>query len=340
MANRAKQIFKPGFGLGLGGVSLGNEFNKHTDREAETTLEAAWDIGVRYFDVAPWYGFGLSERRFGHFLHNKNRNDYLLSSKVGKLFKASKNNRHAEIYPLSDSPNDIVFDYTADGVRRSIEDSLQRLGVDALDIAFVHDISPDFAYFPNGWEEQYEIARKGAFPALSKMRDEGIIRAWGIGVNTPLPILKVIQDADPDVCLCARQYSLIDHANALNEVFPAVREKDVSLVIGSSLNAGFISGSPRYNYGQENFNIPAAVIEKREKLRKVAAGYGVDLRTAALQFSAAPDVAVALVVGARSEQQIMEDYNSLRTKIPPGFWVDLKQQGLIEENAPIPSAPI
>jgi D-threo-aldose 1-dehydrogenase len=151
MPNRAQLIYKQEFRFGLGGVSLGNEFNKHTDREAEDTLEAAWSLGVRYFDVAPWYGFGLAERRFGHFLHNKKREDYLLSSKVGKLFKASKNNRHAEIYPLSDSPNDIVFDYTADGVRRSIEDSLQRLGVDSLDVAFVHDISPDFAYFPNGW---------------------------------------------------------------------------------------------------------------------------------------------------------------------------------------------
>src|ERR1017187_631700 len=166
MLNHAQQIFKPEFRFGLGGVSLGNEFNKHTDKEAERTLEAAWDVGVRYFDVAPWYGFGLAERRFGHFLHNKKRDDYLLSSKVGKLFKASKNNRHAEIYPLSDSPNDIAFDYTADGVRRSIEDSLQRLGLDSLDVAFVHDISPDFAYFPNGWEEQYEIARKGVNAAL------------------------------------------------------------------------------------------------------------------------------------------------------------------------------
>jgi D-threo-aldose 1-dehydrogenase len=256
MTNRAHQIYKPEFRFGLGGVSLGNEFNKHTDKDAEATLEAAWAVGVRYFDVAPWYGFGLSERRFGHFLHNQKREDYLLSSKVGKLFKASKNNRHAEIYPLSDSPNDIVFDYTADGVRRSIEDSLQRLGVDSLDVAFVHDISPDFAFFPNGWEEQYEIARKGAFPALSKMRDEGIIRAWGIGVNTPLPILKVMEDADPDVCLCARQYSLVDHASAVNELFPVVRKKNVSLVIGSSLNAGFISGSPRYNYGKEKLQDP------------------------------------------------------------------------------------
>ena len=227
MSNRARQIYKPDFRFGLGGVSLGNEFNKHTDKDAEATLEAAWAVGIRYFDVAPWYGFGLSERRFGHFLHNQKREDYLLSSKVGKLFKASKNNKHAEIYPLSDSPNDVVFDYTADGVRRSIEDSLQRLGVDSLDLAFVHDISPDFAFFPNGWEEQYEIARKGAFPALSKMRDEGIIRAWGIGVNTALPILKVMEDADPDVCLCARQYSLVDDATAVHELFPVVRRKNV-----------------------------------------------------------------------------------------------------------------
>ena len=168
MTNRAQQIFTPEFRFGLGGVSLGNEFNKHTDKDAEATLEAAWAVGVRYFDVAPWYGFGLSERRFGHFLHNKKREDYLLSSKVGKLFKASKTNRHAEIYPLSDSPNDIVFDYTADGVRRSIEDSLQRLGVDSLDVAFVHDISPDFAFFPNGWEEQYESPAKERFRLYRK----------------------------------------------------------------------------------------------------------------------------------------------------------------------------
>jgi D-threo-aldose 1-dehydrogenase len=339
MSNRAHEIFKPQFRFGMGGVSLGNEFNKHTDREAQETLQSAWDVGVRYFDVAPWYGYGLAERRFGHFLHNQPRQEFLLSSKVGKLFKASKNNRHAEVYPLSDSPNDIVFDYTADGVRRSIEDSLQRLGVDALDIAFVHDISPDFAYFPNGWEEQYEISRKGAFPALSKMREEGIIRAWGIGVNTPEPILKVINDADPDVCLCARQYSLIDHAKTVNELFPAVREKNVSLVMGSSLNAGFLAGSPRYNYGKENFKIPADVIKKRDALRAVAARHGVDLRTAALQFATAASEAVALVVGARSAQQISEDWNSLQAKIPEDFWADLLHEKLIDPDAQLPKRP-
>lgn len=334
--NRTAQLFGTEFRFGLGGVPLGNEFNKITDKDAEATLQAAWDAGVRYFDVAPWYGLGLSERRFGHFLHTKRRDDYRLSSKVGKLMKASKTNRHADLFPLSDSPNDVVYDYTADGVRRSVDDSLQRLGVDSLDIAFVHDISPDFPYFPTSWEEQFAIAERGAFPALSKMREEGIIKAWGIGVNRPEPILRVIDVADPDVCLCASQYSLIDHVNAVKQVFPAVREKNVSLVIGSSLNAGFISGSARYNYGPNNYKIPAEYIEKRDRLRAVADRHGVDLRTAALQFSSAPDVVVALVVGASSERQILEDYNSMQVKIPAEFWQELKSSGLIEQAATVP----
>ena len=337
MTNRAHQIFKPPFRFGLGGVPLGNEFARHTDADAQATLESAWAMGVRYYDVAPWYGFGLSERRFGRFLHGRPREDYVLSSKVGKLFKASRNNRHAEIFPFSDSPNDLVIDYTADGVRRSVEDSLQRLGVSHLDVVFVHDLSPDFAWFPNGWEEQYAIARKGAFPALSKMRDEGVIRAWGVGVNTPYAILKVIEDANPDVCLCARQYSLVDHADALHEVFPAVRAKNVSLVIGSSLNAGFISGSPRYNYGKDHFRIPPDVLLKRQQLRAVAAHHGIDLRTAALQFSAAAPEAVALVVGARSGQQVQENWNSMQAKIPAAFWQELKHEKLIDRQARTPS---
>ena len=338
MSTIAKKLFKPEFRFGLGGVPLGNEFAKHTDDDAQATLEAAWAMGVRYYDVAPWYGLGLAERRFGRFLHGQRREDYLLSSKVGKLLKASAGNRHADMFPLSDSPNDLVVDYTADGVRRSIDDSLQRLGVSHLDVVYVHDLSPDFAWFPTGWEEQYKIARKGAFPALSKLRDEGVIKAWGVGVNTPYAILKVIEDADPDVCLCARQYSLVEHANALDEVFPAVKAKKVSLVIGSSLNAGFISGSPRYNYGKDTCRIPPEVLAKREALRAVAGRHGVDLRTAALQFSAAAPQAVALVVGAGSAQQIQEDWNSLQAKIPAEFWDELRQENLIEANAPTPEA--
>ena len=328
--------YKPPFKFGMGGVPLGNEFSVVTDEDANAILEAAWSAGVRYYDVSPWYGLGLAERRFGYFLHDKKRSDYVLSSKVGKLLTASKTFNH-DLFPFSPSPNNVVFDYTGPGIRRSIEDSLQRLGIDGLDIAFVHDLSPDNKLLPTPWEEQFKIAMTGAFPELTRMREEGIIKGWGLGVNRPEPILRLLEVADPDVCLLASQYSLIDHKNALNNVFPAARQKNVSFVIGSSLNAGFISGSSRYNYGKDSYKIPAAYIEKRKKLREVAGNHGVDLRTAALQFSAAPDVAAALIVGVSREHQILEDYTSMQTKIPAEFWVDLKSQNLIEQNAPTPS---
>jgi D-threo-aldose 1-dehydrogenase len=190
---------------------------------------------------------------------------------------------------------------------------------------------------PTPWEEQFEIARKGAFPALTAMREEGTIKAWGLGVNRPEPILKVLEVAEPDVCLLASQYSLIDHKTALETVFPAARAKDVSFVVGSALNAGFISGSPRYNYGRDSYRIPEAIIRKRAQLRDVAERHGVDLRTAALQFSAAPDVAAALIVGTASGEQIVADYTSMKVKIPTEFWTELKASKLIEENAPTPS---
>src|ERR1700720_3607993 len=253
---RTSEHYKLPVRFGLGGVPLGNEFAVITEKDAYATLEAAWSAGVRYYDPSPWYGLGLCERRFGNFLHTKDRSDYVLSSKVGKLLKASRENNAKEYFPFTPSPNNLVYDYTADGVKRSIEDSLQRLGVDALDVVFVHDLSPDNPYLPTPWEEQFEIARKGAFPALTRMREEGIIKGWGLGVNRPDPILKLFEVPDPDISLLASQYSLIDHEHALHHVFPAACDKGVSFVVGSSLNAGFISGSQRYNYGREKYKIP------------------------------------------------------------------------------------
>ena len=328
--------YKPPFRFGIGGVPLGNEFSMITDRDAYAAIETAWDAGVRYFDMAPWYGLGLAERRYGSFLHGKPREEFIVSSKVGKLLKASKS-YNKDVMPMAHSPNNVVFDYTGPGVRRSVEDSLQRLGLDCLDIVFVHDLSADNTLLPTSWQEQFQIACKGAFPELTRMREEGLIKGWGIGVNTPEPILRLLEVADPDICLLASQYSLIEHKNALNNVFPAARAKGVSFVIGSSLNAGFISGSARYNYGKNSYKIPSEFIVKRKRLREVAADHGVDLRTAALRFSAAPDVAAALVVGVSNEQQVLEDVTSMNKDIPGEFWSDLKTKGLIEQNAPVPA---
>ncbi|HEX3670821.1 MAG TPA: aldo/keto reductase [Candidatus Cybelea sp.] len=332
----ASGIFE-GKRFGLGGVPFGNEFAYVTDEVAYATIQAAWNAGVRYYDTSPWYGLGLAERRLGSFLHNQKRSEYVLSSKVGKLLTASRDNNATEYFPFTPSPNNLKYDYTADGVTRSIEDSLQRLGVDALDVVFVHDLSPDNPWLPASWEEQFEIARKGAFPALSRMRDEGTIKGWGLGVNSPEPILKLMDAADANVCLLARQYSLVDHARALHEVFPKARACGMEFVVGSSLNAGFISGSARFNYGKDNYKIPAAILEKRERLRAIAARHGVDLRTAALQFSSAPDLAAALVVGCANPEQVLADYTSLQTQTPPEFWTDLRSEGLIEGDAPVPA---
>ena len=331
----ALDIFR-GKPFGLGGVPFGNEFSYVTDEVAYATIEAAWHAGVRYYDTSPWYGLGLAERRLGTFLHRQTRSEYVLSSKVGKLLRASRDNNAKDYFPFTPSPNNLRYDYTADGVKRSIEDSLQRLGVDALDVVFVHDLSPDNPWLPGPWEEQFDIARNGAFPALSRLRDEGVIKGWGLGVNSPEPILKLMDVADANVCLLARQYSLIYHEKALHQVFPKARERGMSFVVGSSLNAGFISGSARFNYGKENYKIPAEAIQKRERLGAVAARHGVELRTAALQFSIAPDVAVALVVGCSNPQQVLADYTSLKTEIPEMFWSDLRSEGLIENDAAVP----
>jgi D-threo-aldose 1-dehydrogenase len=334
----ASQHYRPRFDFGLGGVAIGNEFRFATDEQAEATLAAAWDAGVRYFDVSPWYGLGLAERRFGRFLARKPRDEFVLSSKVGKLLRASRDNQAKRYFPFTTSPNTPHFDYSADGVLRSIEDSLQRLGLDRLDMVFVHDLSPDNPYLPEDWETLWPIAEKGAFPALTRLREEGVIDGWGMGVNRPEPILRCLDVADSDVHLLASQYSLVDHANAVEAVFPRARESGVGFVVGSALNAGFLGGEPRYNYGEDNMLIPADKRERLTTLRAVAGRHGVDLVAAALQFSLAPDVAASLIVGTASPDHILADHAALRAKIPAAFWDELRAEGILHPDAAVPQA--
>lgn len=328
--------YQPPHAFGVGGVGIGNEFHFVTDEQAEATLSAAWDAGVRYFDVSPWYGLGLAERRFGRFLARKPRGEFVISSKVGKLLKASRDNEGRKHYPFSPSPNTPHFDYTADGVRRSIEDSLQRLGLDRLDIVFVHDLSPDNKLLPDDWETLFGVAEQGAFPELTRMREEGLIDGWGMGVNCPQPILKCLEVADSDVHLLASQYSLIDHANTVENVLPAARKKGVSFVVGSALNAGFLGGAGRYNYGEENTLIDRDKLAKRDRLHEIAHEHGVDVLAASLQFSLAPDVASALIVGVSTPEHILADHAAMRAKIPRAFWDTLRAEGILHADAAVP----
>lgn len=324
--------FKPLTRVGLGGVAIGNGFAPATESQCYETLEASWASGVRYYDTSPFYGFGLSERRFGAFLHNQKRAEYTLSTKVGRVFTASAEQDKAGLW-MKPSPFKFAYDYTAAGVRRSIEDSLQRLGVSSIDIVFVHDLSPDNQDMGEKWTEQFAIAAKGAFPELTKMRSEGIIKAWGLGVNRPEPALKTIEVADPDIFLLATQYSMLEHQNALDKTLPALAKKNISVVVGAPFNAGYLAGRDRYDYSG---TVPAGMPQKRTRMSAIAAKHGIDLRTAGLQFCAAHPAVSAVIPGARTAEQAKANVQSMRVAIPAAFWADLKAEKLIAKDAPVP----
>jgi D-threo-aldose 1-dehydrogenase len=325
--------FRPVSKSGLGGVALGNGFGTHPDSQCLQTMEAAWEAGVRYFDTSPWYGLGISERRMGLFLKDKKREDFVLSTKIGRILHPHDDFKLERGIWKGKLNFSYQYDYTAQGVRKSVEDSLQRLGVSSLDIVFIHDLSPDNGDMKSDWVKYFDIAANGAMPELTRMREEGLIKAWGFGVNTIEPVLKAIEVADPDIFLSACQYSLIHHKDALNSVFPKAAERDISIVVGAPLCAGFLSGKDRYLYGTD---FPNGVKEKLSSLQQVADDHQVDLRTAALQFSAAPEVVSAVIPGASDPDQAKENATSFEVCLPAYFWQELKHRKLIEENAPVP----
>lgn len=321
--------------FGMGGTQIGNIFAPISDEQANEVLQAAWDAGVRLFDTSPFYGFGLSEYRLGRFLRSKQPNDYVVSTKVGRILTAAGGPRADHAIWKSPAPFNYRYDYTAAGARRSVEDSLQRLGLPRIDIVYIHDLSPDNTELDGGWEAAYRIARTGAMVELEKMRSEGLIKAWGFGVNTPNAVLQAATNDDPtpDIVLLACQYTLLDHSDALHRTLPALRKKGTSVVVGTPLNDGFLGGRSRYNFSQD---LPAGAVEKRAQIMAVASRHGIDLHTAALQFAAAHPQVSAIIPGARTPGQIVSNVQAMKVGIPAAFWGELKSQGLIEGEAPVP----
>ncbi|MEY8760224.1 aldo/keto reductase [Chryseobacterium tongliaoense] len=317
--------------LGLGGVAIGTAFENVTDEEAHDVLQKAWDLGIRYYDTSPWYGLTKSERRFGEFLAGKDRSDFIFSTKVGRLFKE---------VPESDVPPtmwkkplnyDFKHDYTADGIKRSIAGSLERTGLNHIDIVYIHDLSEDqvgdrYPYF-------LEQAKKGAFKALSELRNQGIIKAWGMGVNKIEPILDCIEAADPDICLSATQYSILEHEDAVDRLLPAVKKAGVKLVSGAGYNSGFITGRDRYNYKEI---IPKGMTEKRDRINEIAKKYNTNVVHAALHFVLAADEFASIIPGASKTEQVQDNVNALHENIPADFWNELKAEGLIYQKAQTP----
>jgi len=323
--------YRPPGPLGCGGAPLGNLFAAVAEDEARAVIARAWEAGVRHYDTAPFYGFGLSEHRFGEALRWRARAEFMLSTKVGRLLvpvpdRALAQERDAFVGGL---PFEVAYDYSADGARRSVEDSLQRLGLARIDVVYIHDVGED-THGP-AWEQRFAEAMAGAAPALTRLREEGVIRAWGLGVNRVEPCLRALDQADPDIFLAAGRYTLLDHAS-LDTLLPRCAGRGVSIVMGGPYNSGLLTGGSTYDYAPA----PPALIARRDAIAAICQRHGVDLRAAALQFCTAHPVVAAAIPGARTVAEMTQNAALMSAVIPAALWSELREAGLIPAHAPVP----
>lgn len=325
--------------LGFGAAPLGNMFRDIPENEALATVEAAWNDGIRYYDNAPFYGGGLAELRMGEVLADKPRSEYVISTKVGRIVldefedPATRDQGEKSGVFAHGRPNRIVNDYSEAGTLRSIEDSLKRLRTDRIEIVWVHDLAQDL--YGDEWLAMFESARQGAFRALDRLRVEGVIGAWGLGVNKvePIELLLELKEPRPDGFLLAGRYTLLDHARALQRVMPMVSERGLGIVVGGPYSSGALVGGPNFEYA------PATppILEKVARIKAIAERHGVSMKAAGLQFSLANPAVVAVIPGASRPSRIAEDRAALNERVPSDFWQELRQQGLVHPDAPLPA---
>jgi D-threo-aldose 1-dehydrogenase len=325
--------------LGFGAAPLGNMFRDIPESEALATVQAAWDEGIRYFDNAPFYGAGLAEIRMGEALAGKPRDQYVISTKVGRVILdelediGSREQGEKGGVFAHGRANKIVNDYGYDATLRSIEGSLERLRTDRIEIAFVHDLARDF--WGDLWISRFEEARTGAFRALERLRGEGVIKAWGLGVNLcePIETLLDMKEPTPDCSLLAGRYTLLDHSRALQRVMPTMAERGLSIVVGGPYSSGALVGGPNFEYAPAS----AAILEKVSRIASIADRYAISMKAAALHFSLANPAVAAVIPGASRPSRIAEDCAAFRECVPADFWLELRSEGLIHAEAPVPA---
>ncbi|WP_186672886.1 aldo/keto reductase [Sporosarcina sp. BP05] len=324
--------------LGFGTAPLGNMFRNIPEEEAMATVDAAWDSGIRYFDTAPFYGAGLSEIRLGEALSKRNRDEYVLSTKVGRIILDEMEDpagrdlgEKGGLFEFG-RKNKIINDYSADATLRSIEQSLKRLQTDRLDFVYIHDIAQDF--YGDEWLSYFESARTGAFRVLTRLREEGVIKGWGLGVNRvePIELMLELEEAKPDITLLAGRYSLLDHEHALQRVMPMALKNNVDIVVGGPYSSGILAGGTHFEYQKAS----PEIISKVEKMKGITQRHGISIKAAALQFSLANPAVAAVIPGASRPERIAEDQAALKTVIPDAFWQEMREQKLVAANAPLP----
>jgi D-threo-aldose 1-dehydrogenase len=312
--------------LGFGGGPLGGLFTPLDDGTAAAALAAAWDGGIRYFDTSPHYGIGHSERRTGEFLRQVPRTEFTLSTKVGRLLlPQDPAGRMDESFQVP-ATHRRVWDFSRDGVRRSVEDSLARMRVDRIDMLFLHDA-----------EEHFEAALRDGYPALAELRAEGVVGAIGAGMYDSGKLTRLVREADVDAVMLSGFYTLLEQS-ALDDLLPACEERGVSVLAASIFNSGLLA-TPRPGPGARFHYRPASeeVLARAHRIADVCEAHGVTLPVAAMAFPPRHPVVAGIVVGMRSAEEVRHNLTAFATPVPEALWTDLAAAGLIDERVPLTS---
>jgi D-threo-aldose 1-dehydrogenase len=308
--------------LGYGGAPAGNLFRATTDAETRAAVDTAWDAGIRYFDTAPQYGLGLAERRIGAALRGRPREEYVVSTKVGRILEPVPGGAH-ERFGVFDVPADqhVRWDFSRDGILRSVEDSLRRTGLDRIDVVYLHD--PD---------DHADAALGSGIDALVRLRDEGVVGAVGAGMNQSAMLTRFVRETDVDVVMCAGRLTLLEQP-ACADLLPAARERGVSVVAAGPYNSGLLAqDSPPSDATYDYAPAPTAVLDRARALAAACRAHGVALPQAALAFVREHGVA-STVVGIQTPAQAREAAARHTAVVPAGLWAALVEDGLLDEVA-------
>lgn len=315
--------------LGLGGSMLGNLYRAIADEDGQGAVDAAWRAGVRYFDTAPHYGLGLSERRLGRALAERPRAEYVLSTKVGRLLVANPAGTDQRDDAGFDVPAKArrVWDFSREGVRRSIESSLERLGLDRIDVAYLHD--PD---------DHWDVAVGEGFPALAELRAEGVVTAIGAGMNQTEMLTRFVRETDLDVVMVAGRYTLLEQ-QAQVHLLPAAQERGVAVVSAAVFNSGVLARrhpepGVRYDY----LDAPPELLRRAQRIAEVCEQHGTTLPAAALQFPLGHPAVASVVIGAKDAREMGQNGQAFHATVPQSFWDQLRTEGLVPEDVVLPGA--
>ncbi|MDR5761605.1 aldo/keto reductase [Caballeronia sp. LZ035] len=324
--------------LSLGTAPLGGLYHELTEEAARSTVDAAWQAGIRFFDTAPHYGHTKAEHRLGDALRRYPREDFVLSTKVGRRFVPRTTPDDGSEGWAAPLPFQAIYDYTFDGILRSFEDSQMRLGMKDIDIVLIHDIGrvthgADNAHY---WKQ---LTNEGGFRALDELKHSRGVKAVGLGVNEGAAVREMMAEYDIDCALLAGRYTLLEQ-NTLDDLLPECEKRGVSILLGGAFNSGILArgldhqahGDLKFNYG----DAPKDIVERVGKLERVCREHGVALSTAAIQFPYAHKVVATVLMGARNPDEVRQNAASFATPVPPGLWDALRAEGLLHANAPVP----